>query len=135
MQISGGEIFEADVEHLAKVADAFERSPIQPFLIFSKLSEFTIAEIESCRAAQAKERWRTILLSKHELEPYYIYERFKKSPPLRGSTLEDLETRARWSGKRKYGNEQSPNALHVQLKICEERYPKVEGEPKCVSVR
>lgn len=87
---AGGEISAADVEHLTKVANAFEGSPIEPFLVFSKLSDFTTAEIEDCRLAQAKERKRAVLLSRHELEPYHIYERFKKSPPLRGSTLEDL---------------------------------------------
>ncbi|HET9366387.1 MAG TPA: hypothetical protein VFP71_15380, partial [Candidatus Angelobacter sp.] len=64
-----------DVGNLSVLADAFPRERVQPFIVFSKTSPFTEAEIELCRKAQGK-AWeqRVILLSDRELEPYYAYE-------------------------------------------------------------
>jgi hypothetical protein len=87
---AGGEITEADVENLVKVADAFENSLLEPFIVFSKVSWFSTAEIERCKKAQTKRR-RTILLSNRELEPYFMYEKTarERSLNISGNSLED----------------------------------------------
>jgi len=47
--------------------------------VFSKSGkEFTPEEIQRCRAADSTSRRRSILLSRRELEPYFIYERAEK---------------------------------------------------------
>jgi hypothetical protein len=74
----GGEITADDVTKLSRVADALTEKSCEPFIIFSKTSGFTPAEIERCKAAQALYRRRAILLSKRELEPYHLYEQTAK---------------------------------------------------------
>lgn len=72
------EITEQDVSNLTKVADAFPDHRIRPFIIFSKVSEFTPEEIKRCEKAQEDNRRRVILLSKRELEPYDIFHHTHK---------------------------------------------------------
>lgn len=73
---AGGEISEADVANLARLADMFEASSITPYIVFAKLGQFTTEEIQRCRLAQPhRRRPRVILLSDRELEPYFVYER------------------------------------------------------------
>jgi hypothetical protein len=79
------------VEHLKKVADAFPKR-IEPYIIFAKTTAFSPEEIERCKSAQDPYRFRVILLSTRELEPYFIYERAEKEFEIRSSviSLKDL---------------------------------------------
>jgi hypothetical protein len=72
------EITEDDVSNLTKVADAFPDNRIRPFIIFSKVSEFTPEEIKRCEKAQEDNRRRVILLSKRELEPFDVFHHTRK---------------------------------------------------------
>lgn len=71
----GGEITADDVANLARLADAFEGSSLQPYIIFAKVGSFSDEEIERCKLAQITRRFRVIILSDRELEPYFVYER------------------------------------------------------------
>ena len=71
----GGEITADDVANLTRLADVFEGSSLQPYIIFAKTGSFSAEEIERCRAAQVERRFRVIMLSERELEPYFVYER------------------------------------------------------------
>ena len=88
----GGEITEEDVQNLNRVADAFERTRIEPFIIFAKTASFAPEEIARCQAAQGPNRRRVVLLSDRELEPYFVYERTKREFEIRSSAVsfEDL---------------------------------------------
>jgi hypothetical protein len=67
-----------DVKNLKIVADSLTSVRIEPYVIFAKLSPFTIEEIDLCREAQDQHRWRVILLSDRELEPYNIYDKARE---------------------------------------------------------
>jgi hypothetical protein len=86
------EITEQDVRNLARIADAFLRTRIEPFIVFAKTTSFTQDEIARCRQAQGPHSSRVILLSARELEPYFVYERTEKEFEIRSSaiSLEDL---------------------------------------------
>jgi hypothetical protein len=86
------EITEDDVANLARVADAFPQRRVETFIIFSKTAPFTAEEVTRCRAAQSPHRFRVILLSDRELEPYFVYERTEKEFNIRRAaiSLEDL---------------------------------------------
>jgi hypothetical protein len=88
----GLEISEEDVRKLSKVADALDRDHLESYIIFSKLAPFSEAEVERCRRAQTLDRYRVILLSNRELEPYFVYERTEKEFAIRSTaiSLEDL---------------------------------------------
>jgi hypothetical protein len=75
---AGGEITEADVRNLSRVADLFEKTTLAPYIVFAKLGAFTDAEVERCKVAKGRYRSRVILLSARELEPYFVYERTAK---------------------------------------------------------
>jgi hypothetical protein len=75
---AGGEISEADVRNLSRVADLFEKTTLSPYIVFAKLGTFTDAEVERCKLAKDRYRSRVILLSSRELEPYFVYERTTK---------------------------------------------------------
>jgi hypothetical protein len=75
---AGGEITEADVQNLSRVADLFEKTTLTPYIVFAKLGTFTDAEVERCKLAKDRHRSRVILLSGRELEPYFVYERTSK---------------------------------------------------------
>jgi hypothetical protein len=89
---SNGEITAQDVQNLTRVADALDGDRVEPFIIFAKTSPFTQEEIERCRTAQPEHRFRAILLSDRELEPYFVYERTETEFDIRSSaiSLEDL---------------------------------------------
>jgi hypothetical protein len=86
------EISDDDVRNLTKVADVMQSDRIDAFIVFSKLDLFTQDEIERCRKAQLKYRYRVIMLSSRELEPYFVYERTAKEFAIRSTanTLQDL---------------------------------------------
>ena len=86
------EITEDDVTKLSRVADAFPQRRFETYIIFSKTSPFTAEEIARCRLAQTPDRFRVILLSDRELEPYFIYEKTEKEFDIRSTaiSLEDL---------------------------------------------
>jgi hypothetical protein len=63
------------VANLTRLADVFEGSSVQPFIVFAKVGSFSAEEIERCKLAQTKYRLRVIMLSEQELEPYFVYER------------------------------------------------------------
>jgi hypothetical protein len=64
-----------DAQKLGRAADALTTGDCEVFIVFSKTSTFTDEEVERCKAAQGRLRQRVILLSKRELEPYYLYQR------------------------------------------------------------
>jgi hypothetical protein len=84
---AGGEITDADAANLSRVADLFEGSSLQPYIVFAKLGPFSADEIERCRIARNETRPRVIVLSDRELEPYFVYERAEKEFEIRGSAI------------------------------------------------
>jgi hypothetical protein len=84
--------FEKDIENLRRVADAFSRKRFKTFVLLSKLSPFTSEEIELAKTLNDKYRYRAILLTARELEPYHIYDRTKSKFDIRnyGQTPEEL---------------------------------------------
>jgi hypothetical protein len=84
--------FEKDIENLRRVADAFPRKRFKTFVLLTKLSPFTPEEIELAKTLNDKYRYRAILLTARELEPYHIYERTKSEFDINsyGGTPEDL---------------------------------------------
>jgi hypothetical protein len=86
------EITDDDVAKLKRVADAFPTKKLDAFVIFSKLSGFSPAEIKRCQSVQDKYRHRVIMLTARELEPYFVYEDTEKEYDIQraASTLEDL---------------------------------------------
>lgn len=80
---AGGEISAEDVRKLTAVARALDDGPWDVFVLFAKCGEFIVAEIERCRAGRRKIFEHEgvahyfqdiIMLSRRELEPYYLYE-------------------------------------------------------------
>lgn len=63
-----------DVDNLRSVADALPSKRLNVYIVFAKLSPFTSEEIELCKSAQDKYRWRVIMFSDRELEPYHPYD-------------------------------------------------------------
>jgi hypothetical protein len=88
---AGCKITEDDVTNLTQVANAFPHR-IETFIIFSKTGTFSPDEITRCRKAQEKFRWRVILLSERELEPYFAYADTAKEYDIKGypHSLADL---------------------------------------------
>lgn len=86
------EITMQDVQNLTRIADAFVRTRIEPFIIFAKTTSFTPEEVVRCRQAQGPYGSRVILLSARELEPYFVYERTEEEFDIRSTaiSLEDL---------------------------------------------
>lgn len=89
---AGYDITEQDVTNLNKVADVFPPERFDVFIVFSKTLPFKEVEIERCRAAQNKYRYRVILLSSRELEPYRVYEKTAKEFDIKPTvvSLKDL---------------------------------------------
>ncbi len=82
------EITEDDVRKMGLVAEALTSSGgCEAFIVFSKTSRFTPAEIERCRLAQRKYQRRVILLSERELEPYFMYQRAGEEFDIRTSAI------------------------------------------------
>ena len=73
-----GEITDDDVEKMKAVADAFPRDRFDPYVVFAKLAPFTAEEIERAGRLNDRYRRRLILLTRRELEPYFIYKRAEK---------------------------------------------------------
>jgi hypothetical protein len=87
---AGGRITVEDAEHLAKVADALTSRYLNVFVVFARTGTFSDEEVEACGRAEANWYQRVILLSKDELEPYEIDERFPQGQRLRLRNLEEL---------------------------------------------
>lgn len=68
-----GMIEEQDINNLAKVRDALSHEELDVFILFSKLSAFTDAEIQLCKSLQPEHERRVIMLTDQELEPYRLY--------------------------------------------------------------
>lgn len=84
--------FEKDVHHLRRVADSLPRKRFKTFVLLSKLTPFTPEEIDKARTLNDKYRWRAILLTAREVEPYFMYQRTKTDFDIKGyaGTPEDL---------------------------------------------
>ena len=88
---AGGKVTRGDAEHLRRVADAFPRNRINPFILFAKTSDFSVDEIKACAIAQDRGEPRVLLLSKNELEPYDILDRHPDADrTLKAARLEGL---------------------------------------------
>lgn len=89
---TNGNITEIDVTNLTRVADSLPINRFDTYIIFSKLTSFTPEEIELCKKAQLEFRYRVIMLTDRELEPYHVYEKTKKEFNIQYSaiSLEDL---------------------------------------------
>ncbi|MDO8306372.1 hypothetical protein, partial [Herminiimonas sp.] len=72
------EEFQRDVENMRRVADALPSNRFDAFVLFVKLAPFTADEIALARTLNGPHQRRVILLTAHELEPYYIFERIKR---------------------------------------------------------
>lgn len=79
----GGTINTKDIENLRRVADAFPSDRFETFVLLAKLCPFTAQEIESAKTLNDKYRYRAILLTARELEPYHIYDRKRREHEIR----------------------------------------------------
>jgi hypothetical protein len=68
---------EEDVRKLGGLADAVPRDLAASYIIFSKTGTFSADEIALAKTLNTEHRKRVILLSREELEPFYVYERSK----------------------------------------------------------
>jgi hypothetical protein len=68
-----------DVENLKIVADKLVNKHIEAYILFSKLADFSDAEVELCMQAQEQYRDRVIMLTERELESSFLYEEAMKS--------------------------------------------------------
>jgi hypothetical protein len=84
--------FEKDIANLRCVADALPRKRFKTFVMLVKLYPFTSEEIKFAKTLNDKYRYRAILLTARELEPYHIYDRTKSELDIKsyGGTPEDL---------------------------------------------
>jgi hypothetical protein len=87
---AAGTISADDARKLSAIADALPWRRLSVFILFSKLGEFTPEEVEACALAQHKWGSRVILLSRRELEPYFLYEGHAGEHRFRTTGLEDL---------------------------------------------
>jgi hypothetical protein len=67
-------IVKQDVDNLRKVADSLPSNRLNVYVVFAKLSPFTSEEIKLCNSVQDEYRWRVIMFSDRELEPYHPYD-------------------------------------------------------------
>lgn len=86
-------ITEEDARNLAMIADALPTRRLNTFVLFSKLAAFEPDEIAACARAQSKWRSRVILLSKADLEPYFLPEIPEGQRMTRAHGLEGLAER------------------------------------------
>ena len=84
--------FAQSVENLRRVANALPRKRFKTFVLLAKLCPFTPEEIEIARTLNEEYRYRAILLTSRELEPYHIFDRTKQEFDIEGygGTPEDL---------------------------------------------
>jgi len=84
--------FAQSVENLRLVATALPPKRFKTFVLLAKLSPFTPEEIEIAKTLNDGYRYRAILLTSRELEPYRIFERTKQEFDIKGygGTPEDL---------------------------------------------
>ena len=68
-----------DVKNLTTVADKLASKHIETYILFSKITDFSDAEVEMCMQAQEQYRSRVIMLTDRELEPSFLYQEAKKS--------------------------------------------------------
>jgi hypothetical protein len=64
-----------DVRKLGKLADAIPQEMAQTFVMFAKTDTFTSEEVALAKTLNGEHRWRVVLWSQDELEPYRVYER------------------------------------------------------------
>jgi len=76
--------FAQSVENLRRVADALPRKRFKTFVLLAKLCPFTPEEIEIAKTLNDEYRYRAILLTSRELEPYRIFERTKQEYDIKG---------------------------------------------------
>ena len=97
--------FKKDIDKLQQVASALPRNRFQPFILLSKLREFTQEEIDALSILPEDQLARIILLTDIELEPYHFYERRKEEYSFiaNAGTPEDMvrATRAIFFNKQK----------------------------------
>jgi hypothetical protein len=88
----GGTIDAADVSNLRTVADAFPKDRFDTFVLLAKLCPFTPEEIAAARTLNEPHRYRVIMLTERELEPWHIFQRTKAESgiELRAGTAEAL---------------------------------------------
>lgn len=71
------EEFERDILNLRRVADALPRKRFKTFILLTKLNPFSPEEITLAKTLNDEYRYRAILLTSRELEPYHIFDRTK----------------------------------------------------------
>jgi hypothetical protein len=88
----GGTIDATDISKLRKVADAFPQDRFDTFILLAKLCPFTPEEIAAARTLNEPHRYRVIMLTDRELEPWHIFQRTKAESgiELRAGTAEAL---------------------------------------------
>lgn len=86
------EITQDDIDKLTQIAKAFPYTRAKTYLLFSKTSQFTEAEIERFKALDKSDKYNLILFSQDELEPYFLYERSegKLGTRVHASSLDDM---------------------------------------------
>ncbi len=82
-----GDLTDEDVTKMAELADRFSG---KPYLAFSTLKDL-YSDAEKVRLRALAERgYKVIAFTREELDPYWLYERFKSAPHPHASTLKDL---------------------------------------------
>ena len=71
------EDFERDVLNLAKVLESLPDEQFAKYLLMSKLAKFSEEEIRFLRDFAASSSVKVIVLTHDQLEPYFMYERFR----------------------------------------------------------
>lgn len=87
-----GEINDKKISDLKAVADALPARRCDVFIVISKVSQFSEAELERLRTFAATSPHKLILLSERELDPYNVYAEAAKEFEVRASAvcLDDL---------------------------------------------
>jgi len=73
-----GPITNEDIDNLKCIANAFPRKRFKTYVVLSQIAPFSAEQIEYAKTLNDKRRWRAILLTARELEPYFMYERTQK---------------------------------------------------------
>jgi hypothetical protein len=110
-------INEADVENMRRVADAFPRRRFEAFVLFAKLSAFSLEEIALAKDAEQRDPEARDPAHRRELEPYQLYERTEKSSESRRTG----DTRPRWPGQRPKSISSNLGPSQSNLAIVRER--------------
>lgn len=82
-----GDLTDGDIQKMADLADRFPR---KPYLAFSTLKDCYSDEDKARLRALAERGYHVIALTREELDPYDLFERFEHAPHKYAISLKDL---------------------------------------------